>query len=499
MPLIPTDVGLRLRLDNELLPQQIAPVQEVEADLPRLQAGQLFTARIRDVLPENTYVALVAGKAVTLSLPQSVKSGDVLELVVIDQTPKTIIAELANQPAATTTAADEGPQLTRLSQAAQMLRSLLINEGETTESAPLNRGQPLLAQPPRSGAELAPVLSKAVAESGLFYEAHQAQWVAGKLPLTRLLQEPQGQHPPFSPPQPPQQSLTQAATPAAPAMAPTPTLPEMLATVQPQTAAQPTATVPVMPAAGLAAPLATEAEPAAATAPLAQPIPQAAANGQTAPPGLNKIVAQSILLYQANQAQSPLDTAQAPPAQATAETAPAPTPTQTQTQEAAKAMAPTPTATAPVAGPDENPEAARLQSGVTTPQPQTAQTIPDDLRALVQQQLDAAGTQRLLWHGEVWPGQTMQWQLEWQEHGGSGSDENAEPWQTTLRLTTPRLGELEASLQLGAAGVRISLSTAEASVAAEMKAGVADLENALTAAGVPLLGFAVKQIQESEE
>ena len=76
-----------------------------------------------------------------------------------------------------------------------MLRSLLVSEGDTPEAAPLNRGQPLLANPPKTGAELAPVLNRAVRESGLFYEAHQAQWIAGKLPLARLLQEPQGQIP----------------------------------------------------------------------------------------------------------------------------------------------------------------------------------------------------------------------------------------------------------------------------------------------------------------
>lgn len=274
-------------------------------------------------------------------------------------------------------------------------------------------------------------------------------------------------------------------------------LPEALATAQPQTAGQPPATVPATPAAGLGAIPITEAEPTAATATPAQPTPQAAATDQTAATGLNKVVAQSILLYQANQAQAPVQTVPPPPALTTAGTTPP------QAQEAATSTltstSPTPTGTPSVASPNESPEAARLQSGVTTQQPQTAQTIPDDLRALVQQQLDAAGTQRLLWHGEVWPGQTMQWQLEWQEHGGGGSETDAEPWQTTLRLTTPRLGELEASLQLGAAGVRISLSTAEAGAAAEMKAGVADLESALAAAGVPLLGFTIKQTRESEE
>jgi hypothetical protein len=119
-------------------------------------------------------------------------------------------------------------------------------------------------------------------------------------------------------------------------------------------------------------------------------------------------------------------------------------------------------------------------------------TLPDELRALVQQQLDAAGTQRLLWHGEVWPGQSMHWQLEWQDARGQANAEEAEPWQTTLRLSTPRLGTLEAALSLGPAGVRMALSTAASDSAATLRAHVAELESALAAAGVPLRGFSAR-------
>ena len=41
-------------------------------------------------------------------------------------------------------------------------------------------------------ADLAPVLKQALTQSGVFYEAHQARWVAGQLPTEALRQEPQG-------------------------------------------------------------------------------------------------------------------------------------------------------------------------------------------------------------------------------------------------------------------------------------------------------------------
>ena len=77
MALIPVDVGLRLRTQPGETPlASVAAVQEIAADLPQL--GQTFTARIQDILPDNTYRALVAGKSVTLPLPQGAEAADLL-------------------------------------------------------------------------------------------------------------------------------------------------------------------------------------------------------------------------------------------------------------------------------------------------------------------------------------------------------------------------------------------------------------------------------------
>ncbi len=391
MALIPADIGLRLRQQNELLTQPVAPVQEIPDDLVGFKSGQIFSARIQEVLPENTYRALVAGKTITLSLPEAAKNGDVLELVVVDRTPKAIMAQLAPAGAgpASTSGATPYPHTT-FSPTAQMLGKLLVAEGDTPKAAPLNRGEPLIAQPPRTGADLAQVLSKAVSESGLFYESHQAQWVAGKLPLANLLQEPQGR----------------------------------LST--PET-------------------LANHANQVKSTEIL---------NAETGAAG--KITANTsatqnsatLLLYSSEVENNAAGA------------------TTTTHQSSLGAMAP---------------------------------AMPDELRPLVQQQLDAAGSQRLIWHGEVWPGQTMQWEIDHEAHNPQETDEAAlEPWLSTLRLSTPNLGQLEASLQLGPRGVRISVSAESNAAANTMRAAAEQLEQALAAAGGRLLGMTIKQLQPSE-
>ena len=445
MVLIPADIGLRMRLQNELLPQPITPVQEIPADLTGLKTGQVFSARIQEVLPENTYRALVAGKTVTLSLPESAKSGDTLELVVVDRTPKTIVARIANPSGvAAQTGTTASPQAT-FSQAAQLLSSLLVDEGATPQAAPLNRGQPLLTQAPQSGADLVPVLNKAVAESGLFYESHQAQWVAGKLPLANLLQEPQGQ----------------------------------LSAPRAQYAAEANRL--------LLANLGLKFQ--GPNTPLAL-----APQGVLAPEGAQ--LAAQIGKLQLAEGQPP------PTSQTTApagggETAAAHPNTlsgkkeTTSTQQAGMAAAP-----GLPAGREESVETQRLQANSQAHISQGAQSIPEELRPLVQQQLDAAGTQRLLWHGEVWPGQTMQWRVEWNGEGGGASGQDiTEPWSTTLRLTTPRLGELVAALHLGPGGVRIALTAPETPSIAVLRDGAADLAQALAAAGVPLRGLTVRHGQ----
>jgi hypothetical protein len=134
--------------------------------------------------------------------------------------------------------------------------------------------------------------------------------------------------------------------------------------------------------------------------------------------------------------------------------------------------------------------------------PQLATTaMPEDVRALVQQQLDASVTQRMAWHGEVWPQQAMDWEIERDtvegDGTGEGIDENA--WRTSLRLMTPRLGEVSAILQLNSAGIRLMLSTPYGASAADLRDEAPALAASLEAAGIPLLSFHVRHESGNEQ
>ena len=369
MALIPSDVGVRLRLETEAqLLQPTRPVGEIPGDLPELRPGQQFAARIQEALPDNTYRALVAGKSLTLALPEGAKAGDTLELVVVDRSSKLVVAQLANR-APTAESQSPYPYAT-LSRTAQLIGTLLPDEGKAAAPAPLNRGVALLNQPPQGSASLAPALALAVKQSGVFYEAHQVQWATGRLPLETLLQEPQGR--------------------------------------------------------------------------LSNPQPQA-----------NDAIARAIRDFAESAGLA---------------------------------------AKRPAEG-----EATTTREASTTQTNARTQPIPEEIRPVVQQQLDAVATQRLAWHGELWPGQTMEWEIEWDERSAATTEDGNDQWITSLRLTTPRLGTVEARLQLDGDRLRVAVLAADVHSAAEMRTEAPALEAALLSAGIQLQGIMIRADEVADQ
>ena len=342
--MIPSDLAARLRTLTEASFFETEPpvpglqrAREIQSRLPELVPGQRFFATLQRTLPDGSFRAVVAGQQMTLALDGAAKSGDTLELEVTQLTPRTVFARVVGGETATTAGASAQPALSQTGK----LISFLLTGQPAAQTAALNGGQPMLAaapQGPGDSALLASRLSTALEQSGLFYESHQARWLAGKLDTAALMQEPQGRSP-----MPP-------ATPAA---------------------------------------------------------------------------------------------------------APGGTETITTPRAANEGLAP----------------------------------IPERLLPLVHQQLDAVATQNFVWQGQVWPGQTMEWEIEDPAADGRSGDEPDENWTSTLRLTLPRLGGVEARLHLTPAGVAMRLiadsdTTRQALTAAEPR-----LADALAATDVPLTGL----------
>lgn len=360
--MIPGDLAARLRMLTEASffsgEPNVAPLaraRAIPADLPTFTPGQRITATLQNVNQDQTVQGRVNGRNVILSLPQSVKAGDTLELIVSEVTPKAVFANLAN-PAPLPT---DRPALSQTGK----LISFLLTGQPSPGTTPLNQGEalaPSAPQTPAATAQLAARLASAVSESGLFYESHQSQWLAGHLSTAALRKEPQGQV-----------NVSQKA--------------DVLATV-------------------------------------------------VSPPD------------ESNNAS---------------------------------------TTAAPAAG--------AVKAAESTP-------VAERLLPLVHQQLDTLATHQVVWQGQVWPGQQMEWEIE--DPSGREADENGEPepyWNTTLRLALPGLGGVEARLHLTPAGVAVRLIADDARSRDILAAGQPRLAEALDAANVPLTGLVAELAAPDEQ
>ncbi|EXI65540.1 MAG: Flagellar hook-length control protein FliK [Candidatus Accumulibacter adjunctus] len=191
--MIRTDFPNRLQPAADLALRPTPPAQEIADRLTGLVVGQRLLAEIQALLPNGSYRAVINQRSVTLALPFAAQTGDAIELEVADTDGKLTLAVVAGSKAA---AADGESAATTLSRTAQLIGSLLVDGSRSgrngSQALPLNENQPLAPSPPRQGQDLLPLLQQAISRSGMFYEAHQAQWVDGRHAKAQLLAEPQG-------------------------------------------------------------------------------------------------------------------------------------------------------------------------------------------------------------------------------------------------------------------------------------------------------------------
>ena len=318
----------------------------------RLSPGQQVTATVLSQLPNGRFLVQVNDQHLDLNLPRNTQPGSHVELRYVGAHPRpTFLLE--------SQAAPSPRPAVNLSDTARFINALLSRAEQLgEETAPLARGTPILPAPPANGApdvaQLALALRSTLTHSGLFYESHQAQWVAGQRTLAELLREPQGRL------SEPRAHLVARAEVAA-----------------------------------------TEGRP------------------------------------------------MAPPA--------------------------------PESGPSR--EAAPRESAAPAPSFEPREPIHPQAATLVRQQLEVLDLRQLVWQGELWPGQTLRWEIEEREAEGGGPGERE--WATRVQLTLPRLGEVEAWLRLTARGVQVDiLATPES--AARLGAAVATLRADFERAGLPL-------------
>lgn len=164
-------------------PVQPAP-DATQSDTPAFTLGQKYLARVEARLIGGSSLVNVAGQLLDMRLPPAAaKTGNQIDLTLVAQSPRLQFLLASNAPATGQTAT--------LSPIGQFLAHLL--KPATSSSAPptLSQTAPLLPAPPITSHALPDILQQAIAQSGLFYESHLAQWANGRKPLDSVKPMPQ--------------------------------------------------------------------------------------------------------------------------------------------------------------------------------------------------------------------------------------------------------------------------------------------------------------------
>jgi len=385
---IHNDVLNQLQLLVKTTVPPLVEVAETPAELPQWTAGQKLPAHVLASLPNGRFQVSIGDQVLDMNLPKNTQTGDNLELVYVANQPRlTFVLSRETQATAKAHAAamaargdipfataDEGAKApVTLSDTAKFLGALMqkvAGRQNDSETSSLVKANAVVTAPPADSREFAVALRGALSQSGLFYESHQAQWVAGERSLAELVREPQG------------------------------TLSQSVATLS-----------------------------------------SAKFENSTVQSG-----AQSSATSVHNEAQN------------------------------AQVLV------------NLQPDGAPAQSG------NAAGLVHPDTLPLIQQQLQTLDTHQLVWQGQVWPGQHMDWVVEERDARGSSS-EGEEPanWNTKLRLQLPRLGTVSAALAFTSNGLRINLAAADRGTAETLKVAQGKLHNSLDAAGLQLIGLSVEQ------
>jgi hypothetical protein len=121
-----------------------------------------------------------------------------------------------------------------------------------------------------------------------------------------------------------------------------------------------------------------------------------------------------------------------------------------------------------------------------------AETLDSESVRMISLQLDTLEQQRVVWQGELWPGQLMEWEVTKDAPHSKVADAERS-WQSVVRFELPTLGAVAASIRLTDGRLQVQVRAAYEGTALLLRAHGDELATALDAAGSPLDLLTVKR------
>jgi hypothetical protein len=139
------------------------------------------------------------------------------------------------------------------------------------------------------------------------------------------------------------------------------------------------------------------------------------------------------------------------------------------------------------------PQAAKAP-GVPPTEPQTAQ--------LINLQLTSQEQARVMWQGQLLPGQQMAWEInrDAPEQRGGADGEAPEPaWRSGMRFRLPLLGDIDATVVMRGSQCQVEIKAGSAGIGELLRAHAARLTAAMEAAGTPLTSLSIGVLPQATQ
>lgn len=116
---------------------------------------------------------------------------------------------------------------------------------------------------------------------------------------------------------------------------------------------------------------------------------------------------------------------------------------------------------------------------------------------LINLQLDTLEQRRIMWQGELFPGQPLEWEISDDTPEKNAEQSEPEPaWNSSVRFSLPTLGSVSATIRLSGEHLQVQVHTADEETAVTLRSHSKLLADALAAAGSTLDSLLVKQADE---
>jgi hypothetical protein len=122
------------------------------------------------------------------------------------------------------------------------------------------------------------------------------------------------------------------------------------------------------------------------------------------------------------------------------------------------------------------------------------------LQHLVNTQLQTLEQNHIIWQGNAWPGQPMQWEIGQDQPQKNQQQTSAEStWHSDVKFQLPALGNITATLRLTGTHLNVQIQAENPDSVIKLQANTTLLINALAAAGIPIDSVLIKPTQEPVE